>query len=241
MNIAQCTEDNQRTKDWFVERLGTFSGSEVADLMVKGRAKDDVFGQTAKDYIYEKMSERELNSSTIGLDSMWDKYRELTGVFNNKAMQFGTDNEADAIQAFADTLKDKIVTRTGSIPHGTIPNFTASPDAVISDKEGEIEGIVEVKVPLPKTFVKYRSEVKDAASLKAVNPRYYYQMMAEMMVSGATYGYFVCYNPFLINEMFSVRVERNEEDCKAIEERLALAEEFINKLKGKKDENTDIE
>lgn len=261
MNIKDIHQDDQRTKDWRIERLGKFTGSRISDLMVSGKKKDEVFGSTAKALIYEVMAERDLSSATISDESIWDKYLDLTTA-HSKPMQFGTDNEQDAIDAFEDWLHsqetieipvalaapmadDPVVTthmvtfqtsdlevlRGGSQDHPSIANFSASPDAVVYCIDtGEVVAVVETKVPLPKTYMLYRSEVRDADSLKAVNPGYYYQTHAEMMVTVTTACFFVCYEPFLIHSRHIARIDANPDTIALIEQRLALAEEYINNL-----------
>lgn len=242
MNISQIEKDNQRTSEWRIERLGKFTGSRIGDLMVSGRSKNVVFGATALAYIYELMSERNLSSEVIGSDELWDEYVKLTTA-TSKAMQFGTDNEADAINAFTEWLHsqesvtigetayntdDLDVVRMGSMPHPTIENFAASPDALVYVKStGEVVAVVETKVPLPKTFMQYRFEVTDAASLKATNDKYYFQVHAEMMVSETRYAFFAAYQPFLNDSLHVAGIEMNDATAKDIEERIALAEEFI--------------
>lgn len=249
MNIKQLPEDNQRSKDWRIERLGNFTGSRIAELMKSGRKKDECFGDTAKSLIYEVMAERELSSSTIGNEEIWEQYIGLTSA-STKVMQFGIDNEADAIREFAEAYfkeygsvvdggYELMIERTGSIPHSTIPNFAASPDAVIyktnqlidDPENGKVLYVVEVKCPLPKTFMKYRSEIKDAETLKSTIEQYYYQMQAEMMVTDAVGGFFVMYCPFLRRPLNIVWIERCEESCELIRERLALAEEYITSMR----------
>ena len=123
---------------------------------------------------------------------------------------------------------DLDVVRMGSMPHPTIENFAASPDALVYVKStGEVVAVVETKVPLPKTFMQYRCEVTDAASLKATNDKYYFQVHAEMMVSETRYAFFAAYQPFLNDSLHVAGIEMNEATAKDIEERIALAEEFI--------------
>lgn len=261
MNISEIKIDDQRTKDWRIERLGKWTGSRISSLMVKGRSKDQPFGQTALDLIYDVISGRELSYETIANEEMWDKYLDLTTA-HSKPMQFGTDNEEDAINEFdawlhsQDTIEiplvltaplstnpvvtiksstfktsDLAVYRGGSQNHHCIANFSASPDAVVYYvPTGEIVAVVETKVPLPKTFIKYRSEIYDADSLKASNADYYYQTHAEMMVTDTAVCFFACYQPFMMNKLHVVRIDINEETVAAIEDRITLAEELINKL-----------
>ena len=255
MNISQIPQDDQRTKDWRIARLGKFTGSKIADLMTTGRKKDEPFGTTAKSYLYDLASERDLSFDTISSETIWDRYLDLTTAYS-KAMQFGTDNEDDAIHAFdlwlhsqetiniamdfgagndidvaqvpTDTLA---VLRGGSVPHPTIANFSASPDAVIYCKgTGLIVAVLETKVPLPKTFTQYRAEVRDADTLKAVNPTYYYQVHAEMMVTECHTAFFCAYQPFLVHNLHVAQVALDPITATAITERIALAEQFISNI-----------
>lgn len=246
MNINNIKADDQRTKDWRIERLGKWTGSRISNLMVAGRKKDEPFGATAKSLIYEVMAERDLTSATISNEELWDKYLDLT-VAHSKPMQFGTDNEQDAIDAFDDWLhnaQDAIsinghvyltsqlgVFRGGSQDHPHIANFSASPDAVVYViATGEVVAVVETKVPLPKTYMLYRSEVHDADSLKATNADYYYQTHAEMMVTSTTCCFFCCYQPFLIHSLHVARIDANEDVFANVEQRITLAEDLITTL-----------
>lgn len=229
MNIKQLCGDPQRTKDWRVARLGSFSGSEIYKLLKSSRTKGEVFGDVAKDYIFNKMAERDISSKTIGNDEIWEQYLDLTSA-TSKAMRFGTDNEQDARIAYTEFSGNKVV-ETSSIPHAEIPNFAASPDGVIADENGDIVGCLEIKVPLPQTFMRYACEIKDNETMKKVKEEYYYQMQAEMMVTGAQWCDFCIYQPFLIHKIKVVRIYRCDESCELIKERLAMAEEFITSMK----------
>ena len=59
--------------------------------------------------------------------------------------------------------------------------------------------------------------------------------MAEMACTAATETYFVSYSPWLLNPMHIVNIPRNDEDIALLEERVKLAnayvEEIINKSK----------
>jgi len=247
MKISEIKSDNQRTSDWRIERLGKFTGSRIGDLMKSGRSKAQTFGETAISYLYELIAERNLNSEVLGNDEMWDSYINLTTA-TSKAMSFGTDNEEDALDAFDNWLHRQpnitiagvqynpqrlSVVRTGSISHPTIPNFAASPDSVVVDNlNGDVIATVEAKVPLPKTYIKYKVEVTDAAGLKSANDAYYHQVHAEMMCAQTPVTFFVTYQPFLRDGLNVVEIALDEATAKAMEERIALAEDFIAKHNG---------
>jgi hypothetical protein len=63
----------QRTDEWHKQRMGKFTASRFGELMTNGRKKDEVLGQTAISYIYEKAAElldgsKERKSSAAALD-----------------------------------------------------------------------------------------------------------------------------------------------------------------------------
>ena len=56
----------QHSIEWFRKRLGNFTGSQIGLLMKKGRS--DYFSDTAKTYIYQVASERDMNPEIINDD-----------------------------------------------------------------------------------------------------------------------------------------------------------------------------
>ena len=78
--------------------------------------------------------------------------------------------------------------------------------------------------------MKYRLLIHDAASLKETEPKYYWQMMAEMSCTVAKSGTFITYTPWLTKPMHHAEIERVEDDIKLMEERVILANEFIEQI-----------
>lgn len=225
MRIEELTIDNQGTKEWLVDRLGKWTGSEIEKLFKKGRAKDKVFGDTAESYIRKKMAERRIAKSVIEDQESWEMYVRQTMV-TNRAMEFGSEMESYARAEYVEK-NGTIVLTTGSINHPTIPNFSSSPDGVVPDEEGVIEGCVEYKVPNIETYILYENEIKDNETLKVTMPQYFYQCQSHMAVTGAKWCDFCAYQPFLTNGFHQVRITRDEEAIAQIEERIALAEQFV--------------
>ena len=62
----------QHSIEWFRKRLGNFTGSQIGLLMKKG--KSDYFSDTAKTYIYQVASERDMNPEIINDDVEFEKY-----------------------------------------------------------------------------------------------------------------------------------------------------------------------
>lgn len=86
----------QRTDEWFKQRLGKFTGSRISELMAVGRSGGKLvwgtreklydFSETALRYIYEKAMER--------------KYEYVIKVQSSLAMKYGTENEDVIINLF---------------------------------------------------------------------------------------------------------------------------------------------
>ncbi|MCH7353315.1 MULTISPECIES: lambda exonuclease family protein [unclassified Acinetobacter] len=112
----------QRSEDWHSDRCGKVTASRVRDLNAKpakGKA---------------------LNA--LGLIILAER---LTGVqkeiFTNTAMQWGIDNEPNAITAYENETGSFVV-GTGLINHPFIEMFGASPDGLVGE-----DGQIEVKCP----------------------------------------------------------------------------------------------
>ena len=225
IDINEGRSPLQGSLEWHRARLGHWTGSAIGKLMVSGRKKDEVFGDTAKSYIFKILAERSLSEKVVEDDEMFALYVEQTGIFN-KAVQWGHDNEEEARRLYAELNKVEI-TEVSSVEHLDIALYAASPDGCVLSTDK----VIEIKCPNPDTAVRYRYLIKDAESLKKVNSDYYWQVMAEMDCTGATACDFIVYCPFLAEPMYIVTIPRNGEAIATIHERIAEAEDFINVLK----------
>lgn len=225
IDINEGISPLQGSLDWHRARLGHWTGSAIGKLMVSGRKKDEVFGDTAKSYIFKIVAERSLSEKVVEDDEMFALYVEQTGIFN-KAVQWGHDNEEEARRLYAELNKVEI-TEVSSVEHLDIALYAASPDGCVKSTDK----VIEIKCPNPDTAVRYRYLIKDAESLKKANSDYYWQVMAEMDCTGATACDFIVYCPFLAEPMYIVTIPRNDEAIATIHERIAEAEDFINVLK----------
>lgn len=216
----------QKTLDWFRNRLGHFTGSQVGLLMKKGRAED--FSDTAKSYIYQVAAERSMNPAIINNDDAFADYLDTVNI-ETKAMKFGTEQEADARNLYSMLTKRKVV-EVGSCRHPTIPYFASSPDGFLYDEETGVRGCIEIKVPSQSTFMKYKSEVKDNDSLLKVKYEYFYQCMAHMMNCEADWTDFVVYNPYQIKPVHIVHILPDKEVFDEMEKRIRMANDIVEEL-----------
>ena len=214
------------SKDWFICRLGKFTGSVIGDLMVKGKAKDKMFGDKAMTLIYKVASERCLLPSYIEDDYLWEIYHEQVS-FTNKYMQFGKDNECLAIEVYEE-VKNVTCEEAPSVQHPTIPTFAASPDRLVTIDDERI--VCEVKCPKPEVFMEYKHKIVDNESLKSVESRYFYQVQAEMMCTGCKQADFIVFCPFLKPNIHIVRITADEEVQNEIAYRISEAEKIIAEI-----------
>ncbi len=206
-----------------MQRLGMFTGSRISDLMSEGR-KGEPFGKTALSYIYEVAAERDLLPMYRSNEELFDIYNELTTV-DNRYTRYGHENEDFAVERYELATGNK-TEEVGFTTHPTIEWLGASPDRIATNKDGERK-VVEVKCPIPANFMRYRSEIHDSATLKAVKPEYYWQIQAELAVTGLDKADFVVFCPFLRSGLHIVEIPRNDEEIRAIEKRVRLANEHI--------------
>lgn len=197
-------QDNET--EWQQERLGKFTSSRIGDLMTSGRGKDKFWGDTAMNYIYEKVAEL------------------MTGVPHyipeNRAMDWGNEYEAEAIEKYNQT-REVQAEHMGK----TFIQFNelcgGSPDASVGE-----DGILEVKCPYNsanhiKTFI-----------TGEIDKKYMYQCQGNMLFSDRQWCDFVSYDPRMPEAMQLkvIRVERDDEICNAILERITKASEEILKI-----------
>lgn len=219
----------QNSSEWLKSRISFFTGSRIGDLMTSGK-KGELFGKTALSYIYEVAAERNLLPKYIEDDYYFEIYQQQIS-FSNKYTDWGHEVENLAAERY------QLITRCEleeceSIQHPTIPYFSASPDR-IAIKDGSRK-VVEIKCPLPKTFMEYMAEVKDNETLKSVNPKYYYQTMAEMACTGLDKADFVVFCPFLKHNIHIVEITRDDAVIAEFERRITEANKIINQILNKK-------
>ena len=221
----------QRSLEWHRLRCGCITGSKVADIMSSGRKKEDLFSQVGKSYLYQIAGERLFNPDFLNDDDIFQDYIDQVSV-NTKAMQWGADMEDQAKACFCQLPQNEgiEIADVSSCKHDTIHYFAASPDGAIYGRDGSNIKIIEVKCPNINTYMKYRTLIHDAASLKEVEPKYYWQMMAEMSCTGATSGIFITYCPWLSKPIHWAEIERNVDDVNLMESRVMLANEFIDEI-----------
>jgi hypothetical protein len=170
-------EVKQRTVAWFLARWDKFTGSRIPDLMKGGRAKADLWGETAKKIILEIASYQMMSDEGRELYAVEQMYKDF------RATAWGTKYEPEARAKYAEVTGYE-VSETGFRVHPEIEYMGGSFD-------GEVEGgIIEIKCPYdPIRHAQNRGAV--------INERhdYYGQIQANIEVAGVQWCDFVSYDP----------------------------------------------
>lgn len=222
------TNAAQHTPEWFKARLGNITGSMVGILMENGKKKNDIFSVNGKKELFRIAAERTMNPYILQDEMLFEDYLNQVST-TSKSMQFGTEQEPSA-RKWYNRITGRKVVEVSSIPHPSIPHFASSPDGFFYDEEKEEKGVIEIKCPSQSTFMIYKAYIHDNDSLLKTEPKYYYQCMAHMMVTGASWCDFVVYCPFQRNPIHIVRIHEDKESFSRMEIRIRLANDFIEKI-----------
>lgn len=236
----------QRTDLWFRQRLGKITASEIYVLMKdrkepmteeelaiwkeanpKSRVttKTVPFSDATFTYLNKKIMECYLpiNSKSFEAVNAVENYIQDHS-FTTKAMDFGVLYEDVAKNAYKEAV-GRDVTDTGFIPYEKFPYFVGgSPDGLVDDGEGGIE------VKCPFTLEKHMQHMlyDSPNDLKENDEQYYWQCVACMLFTGRKYWDFVSFNPYVSKNISLkiLRIPRNDEEIKMLDDRIALAVEY---------------
>ena len=179
----------QGSPEWFAARLGKVTASRVADVIAKTKSG---YAATRANYAAQLICER------------------LTGnveeTFKNAAMQWGTDQEPAAREAY-EYASGAFVDQCGMIDHPRISMAGASPDGLVG-----ADGLIEIKCPNTATHLDTLSSGKPAG-------KYITQMQWQMACTGRAWCDFASFDPRLPAELrlFVTRIERDDEMVESLE------------------------
>lgn len=190
---------DQRTAEWFEARLGKATASRVSDITAKTKSG---YSTSRKNYAAQLVAER------------------LTGVpaetYTNGAMQWGTDTEAEARDAYRQHALVE-VKECGFFDHPTIAMSGASPDGLIGD-----DGLLELKCPNTATHI-------ETLLGKSAPSKYVSQIMWQMACTGRQWCDFASYDPRMPEEM-RLFVQRVKRDDRLIAELEAEVTSFLKEV-----------
>ena len=178
----------QRTDEWFQQRLGKVTASRISDVIAKTKTG---VSTSRQNYLIQLVSER------------------ITGKkgdsFVNQAMLDGIERESTARELYERT-RGVSVTEVGFFDHPIIKNSGASPDgAVNAEEEGKYAGLIEIKCPIETTHT-------NTLMSKSIPSKYIPQMQWQLACTGAKWVDFVSYNPnFPVElQLFVVTLDRDD-------------------------------
>ena len=194
----------QRSEAWFELRKGKITSSEVHKIMGKKDLTD-----TAKTYLLEKVCEF---------------YGGFTEPAVGAALNWGMDQEPIAAEYYENMTGLK-VEKASFIPAGD--HYGGSPDGLVLP-----DGIIEIKCPYKSANHFKHGMINTAAKFKEVAPGYYYQCVSNMICADAKWCDFISFDPRVQAEyrMFIFRLELDEEEAKAILDRIKLAIVYMTEL-----------
>ena len=189
----------QGSDAWVAARLGRVTASRVADVIARTKSGPSA---SRANYMAELVAER------------------LTGArgetFTNAAMQWGTDNEAEARMAY-EFRTDATVEQVGFILHPTIDMAGASPDGLVLT-----DGLVEIKCPNTATHI-------ETLLTGSIPGKYVTQIEWQMACTGRAWCDFASFDPRLPEEM-RLFVKRFARDDARIAEMEEQVREFLFEL-----------
>ena len=205
----------QRTEEWFQQRLGKVTASRISDVIAKTKTG---VSTSRQNYLVQLVSER------------------LTGKkgdsFVNQAMLDGIEREGAARELYERT-RGVSVTEVGFFDHPTIAMSGASPDgAVNAEEDGKYAGLIEIKCPIETTHT-------NTLMSKSVPSKYLPQIQWQMASVSPNVKWcdFISYNPNFPDTMqlFVARVERDNDYIAELEAEVVKfldeVEQTIIKLK----------
>lgn len=207
----------QRTKEWFIARKGKFTASEIYNLLVSSKKKDELFGETAISYIKEKASEYLMN------DDVFSEIQDFN--FSNAATRWGEAYESEARNLYMEMTGERVY-ETGFVQHTKYSG--GSPDGVNEDGKG----LIEIKCPFNSSKHIDFMMMEKSDDLLKLSKQYYYQCQANMMFCQMEYLDFISYDPRLspLLRMKILRIPARKEDFDVISHRIEIAESILDEI-----------
>lgn len=212
--IEEQQEADQKSRDWFMSRMGFFNASDMPSLMKQGRGKGELWGATAMGVIEKVIVERSMTPEGAAL------YVEELMAKEFRATRWGNKYEPEARAAVSAALGEEII-EVGSNTHPDIPYFRGSSD-------GKADRIpVEIKCPYDP--MKHQANLRLMRDGLTEKHEYYAQIQSHMMIHGADKCYFASYDPRRAgaDKLALITVPRDEVYIDALVARLEEAQEMV--------------
>ena len=255
MKTYSLDDVKQGSLAWKMLRLGKITSSNVYCLMSTPRSGSELFTDTAKSYLFGVASELMLNKK-YSSESFVEEYFERVDA-TTKQMRYGTELELKArveyakakglIYEFTDNDGSKVSTKdcgNGSVievgfveGEDELCGYGDSPDGLILNANGVVQGCLEIKCPNPSTFAKYKYLFEQGKTLKEIEPKYYWQVVSHCLANNVEWCDFVFYDKMMKEGLQIKRIEMQHsadgfDDMNMLKERIRLAVNFVNSVIG---------
>lgn len=190
----------QRHDEWLSDRVGKITASRVKGIDAKPQ-KGKALNATMLELLKERLT------------------GEVTDFYINEAMQWGIDQEPNAIAAY-ENITGNFVTGCGLINHPTISMSGASPDGLIGKG-----GLLEVKCPNTTTHL-------NTLLVQEVPDEYMPQINWQLACTERLWCDFVSYDPRLPEPLQTViiRVQKCSIATSEIENDVAACNAKLNEI-----------
>lgn len=180
LNKDHITRLTAGTPEWNEYRLGKITSSNIH--LICGKKG---IGESGLSYIYEKVGE----SITGRSDQKQYGFVEQ--------LDYGLDNEVAAVRELCQQKGWDWVVLQKTISNGGL--FASTPDGLFVEhdagEKGYVVKTIEVKCPFKfQSYIRQRM-CATPEQLKGAFPEYYWQVIDQMLVCGATEGIFYTYHP----------------------------------------------
>lgn len=189
----------QRSVEWFAARCGKATASRIADVVARTKSG---WGASRANYAAQLVTERLTGMAEEG--------------FSNTAMQWGTEKEPDARDAYSFRCGEDVA-ECSFFDHPAIIMSGASPDGLIGD-----DGLLEIKCPTSATHI-------STLLGQSVPSKYNTQIQWQIACTGRSWCDFVSYDPRLPESM-RLFVQRVHRDHTYITELEAFVIDFLDEV-----------
>lgn len=229
--VSETEAMKQRSVEWFLHRWDKFTGSKIPDLMKQGRAKGELWGETARKVIktiasYQKMTDE--GRQYQALIEMAKEYRQT---------EWGNKYEPEARAKYAEQT-GYIVNEVGFKVHDLIPYLGGSFDGEVNDmakyksdllNKYSRAGIIEIKCPYDPVKHEDNCDLKQSGGI-TIKHDYYGQIQCNIEVGGVQWCDFVSYDPRCKPEyqLVIIRVMRDQIYIDAMLDRVHKAKRILD-------------
>jgi hypothetical protein len=200
----------QQVPEWYLQRIGNFSGSQFYRLMTEPKLKADKEAGNLSDgamtYVYECVAEKITG-------------KRAKEEFSSKYTDHGNEHEPIAKQIYETVWKCKVVDSDYIAFNDACGG---SPDGLVGD-----DGLIEIKCPYTITS-HLEHKLKDLST----KPEYYWQCIGYLLITGRKWIDFISYHPEYPGKHQIVKKRINRSDVlpeiKRLEDKLTKAIEQRN-------------